>query len=207
MFRKFAGLTAVAGLFLTGIASAQGTIANSAHDFTQAGEFNDGGQLCVVCHTPHESITTVTTAPLWNHTLTTKSDFTLYQGVDLQGTIGQPDGISKLCLSCHDGTVGLDAFGGAAGGVLIGAAYPGVGTGILDGDLNSEHPISISYENGTGAGQDPDLKDPAGFTDVALFGGNVECASCHNVHNESGTAALLVVSNAGSAMCFQCHDK
>jgi predicted CXXCH cytochrome family protein len=209
MFRKLAGLTAIAGLFLTGVASAQG-IAGSAHDFTQAGDFNDGGQLCVVCHTPHESDVTVAEAPLWNHTLTTKADFGLYSGVDLQGTITQPDGISKLCLSCHDGTVALDAFGGAGGttpGNLIQNAYAGVGAGIIDGDLNSEHPISITYENGAGAGQDPGLNDPGGFTNVGLFGGKVECASCHNVHNESGVTALLVTSNAGSAMCFECHNK
>jgi predicted CXXCH cytochrome family protein len=210
MFKRIVGLLALTamGMFLSGVVSAQ-TIVGSVHDFSTAGDFNSGGELCIVCHTPHESDTSVSLAPLWNHALTTKADFTLYAGVDLQGTITQPDGISKLCLSCHDGTVALDSFGGTDGTSFIDTAFPGVGAGIIDGDLNSEHPISITYETGGGTVLDSGMNDSSTFAanGVSLFGGKVECASCHNVHNESGETNLLVMSNVGSDMCLECHDK
>jgi hypothetical protein len=207
MFRKLAGLTAVAGLFIAGTASAQ-SIAGSPHDFSLSGWA--GGQICIACHTPHNSITEPSgLAPLWNHTLTTAT-FTLYTGVDMQATPGDPvaaGGISLLCLSCHDGTVALDSYGGATGSVFIGGAA-NVGT-----DLSDDHPIVIDFN----ATLQPDMNDPAttnsgvtGGTTVAadmLFGGVVECASCHNVHNESGQDELLIRSNAGSGMCQVCHGK
>lgn len=203
--KKLTGLIAVSGLFIAGVASAD--VLNSAHDFQAEMTTTD---LCAVCHTPHTSDTTVSDAPLWDHTLTTAS-YTLYSGLDLQGTIGQPGGISKLCLSCHDGTVGVDAYGGAAGTAaneIDGANFGGVGTGMLDLDLGSEHPISITYEDSAGGGtQDPDLNERTSFTNVQLFSGSVECASCHDVHDESTGTALLVTTNAGSALCLECHAK
>jgi predicted CXXCH cytochrome family protein len=40
-----------------------------------------------------------------------------------------------------------------------------------------------------------------------LFGGNVECASCHEVHNSAGQASLLVMDPVNSELCLSCHDK
>ena len=39
-----------------------------------------------------------------------------------------------------------------------------------------------------------------------LFGGLVECASCHDPHDNSN-APFLVMANTASALCLTCHDK
>ena len=40
-----------------------------------------------------------------------------------------------------------------------------------------------------------------------LFAGQMECSSCHDVHDELGNTALLRKSNTQSALCLTCHDK
>jgi predicted CXXCH cytochrome family protein len=212
MFRKLAGLTAVAGLFIAGTASAAGPdqITNSAHDF-QGDGWNPGGQICVVCHTTHNG-PAVQNAPLWNHTLSA-GPFTTYVGVDIQGTIDDPSvagGVSLLCLSCHDGTVALDAFGGAAGNPAntIDALHPAA---FVDTVLTDDHPIAVNYSIAVQA----DMEDPATVSsglggtidEDMLFAGKVECASCHDVHNGTGLPNLLIKSNAASDLCQTCHLK
>ena len=181
-------------------------IGSSDHDFSGSGW--SGGEICIVCHTPHEADITVGEAPLWNHTLTS-TVFQLYTSTTLQATVGQPDGVSKLCLSCHDGTIGLDQFGGQAGvPTIIGAG------GLVGTDLRDDHPISITYD-ATLASDDGALYDPTSQTSGLggtvdadmLFSNKVQCASCHDVHNGSGFPKLLIKSNAGSALCLTCHSK
>jgi len=181
-------------------------IAGSDHDFSNDGW--SGGEICVVCHTPHNADTSVSDAPLWNHTLT-NSVFTLYSSATLDAAVGQPNGISKLCLSCHDGTVALDSFGGNVGGTFMGANSD-KNLGI---DLSNDHPVSFDY-NAALAAADGELLDPSatqsglGSTIDAdmLFSGRMECASCHAVHDPTNDP-FLRKSNAGSALCLTCHDK
>ena len=210
MFKKLVGLltVAVAGLFLGGVASAQG-ITGSAHDFSQTGAFNAGGEMCVVCHTPHNADLVVTDAPLWNHQVTAAS-FTVYAGPGtLDATVGQPTGVSKLCLSCHDGTVALDNFGGTTTGTIIIAGGANVGI-----DLSNDHPISLTYDTALST-TDGGLNDPATansglggtISGDLLFGGSLECGSCHDVHDTAGNGSLLRVVNTGSALCLTCHSK
>jgi len=198
-----------------------GTIVESAHDFSPQGW--SGGEICVACHTPHNANTSVADAPLWNHALTS-AVFTVYSSSTLNaGTPGQPDASSRLCLSCHDGTVAVDSFGGNTGTTFVtGPAAVGAG-----GSLADDHPISITY-NAALATADPGLFNPdsvtvtigAGgtrtrtgtITEVMLIGSQVQCASCHDVHNTftvPGTFGnpLLKVSRQASALCLTCHNK
>ena len=101
--------------------SNQGGIVNTRHNLTQspigAGAINmnpfrnDYGEICVYCHTPHGA-NTVVDLPLWNRTINTSS-YTTYDTLgtsSLTSTVNQP-GISSLaCLSCHDGTLGVDSI-------------------------------------------------------------------------------------------------
>ncbi|MBW2998527.1 cytochrome C, partial [Candidatus Woesearchaeota archaeon] len=78
-------------------------ITNSAHDFS-AETWNASGEICITCHTPHNEIASAD-SPLWNHELSTET-YTLYTNAvssTFDATTTQPDGSSKLCLSCHDG--------------------------------------------------------------------------------------------------------
>jgi predicted CXXCH cytochrome family protein len=184
---------------------AQG-ITGSDHDFSSNGW--SGGKICEVCHTPHNANTTLQDAPLWNHELTTAT-FTLYSSGTVDATLGQPDGASKLCLSCHDGTVAIDNYGDQTNGTNF------VGGGELIGtDISNDHPISFTYD-ATLASADGGLHDPTtansglGGTieEDLLISGKMQCSSCHDVHNSTGIGHLLVKSNASSALCLTCHNK
>ncbi len=189
------------------LSSTRAAITGSAHDFSTE-NWNFGGEICQPCHTPHDASLDVAGSPLWNRQ-STSAIFQLYSSPTFDGasTIAQPSGTSKLCLSCHDGTVALDNFGGFTGGNEF--TFLQVGT-----DLRNDHPISFVYDSAL-ATQDPGLYDPTtvssglgGTIHVDLLhGGKVECTSCHNVHNESGADYLLRKSNAGSALCLTCHNK
>ncbi len=185
---------------------AQG-ITGSAHDFSTE-TWNSTGEVCIVCHTPHNS-QSVTDAPLWNHELTTAT-FTLYSSASLDATdLGQPAASSKLCLSCHDGTVALENFGGTTGGTNFISGNDLVGT-----DLSDDHPISFTYD-ATLASNDGGLYDPTTtssglggtIAQDMLLANQVQCASCHDVHNSSGNNFLLIKDNANSALCLTCHNK
>ena len=182
-----------------------GQITGSAHDFSASGWTTE---ICAACHTPHNADTTVADSPLWNHEVTAAT-FTVYSNPRLDAVVGQPDGVSKLCLSCHDGTVALDSFGGATGTNFLTSTDPGY-VGI---DLGNDHPISFTYDAALFSA-DGGLFDPATvpsglggtINDDLLIGGKLECSSCHDVHN-AGFSSLLVKSNTGSDLCMTCHDK
>ncbi|MCF6222176.1 MAG: hypothetical protein L3J34_00480 [Flavobacteriaceae bacterium] len=184
-------------------------ITGSDHDFSTE-NWNNTGEICIVCHTPHNADITVPDAPLWNHEVT-QANFTLYDSPSFEGsaTIGQPSGASKLCLSCHDGTVAMDNFGGRTnGGDFM------TGGDLIGTDLSNDHPISFTYDAAL-ATSDGGLYDPTttnsgvgGTIDADfLLAGQLQCSSCHDVHNGAGLPNLLRVTNAGSALCLTCHDK
>jgi predicted CXXCH cytochrome family protein len=195
-----------------------GQITGSAHDF-KGQSWNSSGEICIVCHTPHNAMTTsgALAAPLWNHRESTASSFTPYASTGtLNATVGQPSGVSKLCLSCHDGTVGVSDFGAVTAGL-----NKITGTALLGTDLSNDHPISFIYSDAL-ATTDGGLRAPsttnsslgAHIEDDLLFGsggtGNktMECSSCHDVHRgTSGTTNLLRISNTNSALCLTCHNK
>ncbi len=83
-------------------------------------------RICIFCHTSHGAINNSTenlyNAPLWNHTLSSAlynvlspsvidSETALGNSiggiVNMVSSPGAPDGASRLCLSCHDGTVAI----------------------------------------------------------------------------------------------------
>ena len=117
-------------------------ITGSSHDFSGQ-SWNPGGanaEICVVCHTPHNANTSVVNAPLWNHALSATATYTMYSSATMNAvTTGQPDGSSKLCLSCHDGTVALENFGGVTSGTHLMTGNAAVGSGA---NLSNDHPIS-----------------------------------------------------------------
>ena len=193
-------------IMLVAVSVSFGQITNSAHDFSDK-SWNTDGEICLPCHTPHNANISLTDAPLWNHTLTTAS-YDLYVGYAMNASVAEPDGSSKLCLSCHDGTIALDSFGGSTGGTTIGAGHANIGT-----DLNNDHPISFTYD-ATLASNDGGLFDPA--TKITSLGGTIhadllsagqmQCSSCHDPHNNVN-GAFLLINNSSSALCLTCHDK
>lgn len=195
-----------------------GSIVGTQHDLS--GNTYTGGEICIVCHTPHNADVSQGDAPLWNHTATTQT-YTLYESSSLDAAdLDQPAGVSKLCLSCHDGTVAIDSFGTTPTNTSFMTGDPAIGS---DG-LSNDHPVSFTYDTAL-ANLDGELADPATTTvtvgttpsrtgtlaEVMLFGaGNdqIECSSCHDVHNTLAAGPkLLLVNQAGSALCLTCHTK
>ena len=204
-------LTAIIFLAITQLSIGQ--ISSTAHDFTEKGWAPAENKMCSVCHTTHDGAN-VANAPLWNHEQTVKV-YAVYSSASLDaesGTLGQPSGSSKLCLSCHDGTVALENFGGATGGTTLVTGGRLIGDGVLG--LSTEHPISFTYDDAL-VGDDPGLILPStGGTAIGgtiatdlLLSDKMECASCHDVHNKYNNTHLLKISNVNSELCLTCHDK
>ena len=200
--RKWATCAVVALVVLVARSSAA-SIVGTKHDMSAM--TNSSGQVCVACHTPHNA-QTAQLVPLWNHTATAAT-FTLYSSVTAKSSPGQPTGYSKACLSCHDGTLALDSFGGktpAGAGMITGRAK--IGT-----DLSDDHPVSFTYD-GALATANGGLVSPTSASHVdsaktvPLFNGKLECSSCHDAHDNTNTY-FLRKSNAGSALCLTCHNK
>jgi predicted CXXCH cytochrome family protein len=184
---------------------ASGQIVGSGHDFSSMA-WSDG-EICKPCHTPHFAMEGI--LRLWNHELTV-ANYTLHQGA---GTaVDDFDIRSRLCLSCHDGTVALDSFGGQTGSSFI---NPGANLGT---DLTNDHPV------GSDAQYPPDPVPswwshafrPEEDLNVRLYdwvdtGGVtrtvVSCVTCHDEHNAGNIDGMLKISNNASALCLDCHIK
>lgn len=197
-------LVAAAGAIVMFLAAqgAMAAITGSAHDF-KTKTWNPKGEICNVCHAPHNSAGTTL---LWNHQ-TTAATYTLYSSNTLNAVVGQPaaGSVSKLCLSCHDGTVAVDNFGGATTGTTF-----VTGNKLLGTNLSNDHPIGFTYDAAL-ATADGGLASPASaslvVTNVPLYSAKVECGSCHDVHNKASIGSLLRISNGNSALCLSCHTK
>ena len=91
--------------------------------------------LCAFCHTPHRAIMT---SLLWNHTLSTAT-FTWADadrtvgGTMLPTNIATWKGSSKLCLSCHDGSVAIGDLAWYQGAVKTGGDGSGFPTQKVSG--------------------------------------------------------------------------
>jgi predicted CXXCH cytochrome family protein len=85
------------------------------------------------------------------------------------------------------------------------------GTSKIGSDMRNDHPVSFTYDAAL-ATADGRLVVPvsASWVDasrkIPLFNGKLECASCHDVHDDSNSP-FLRKNNAGSALCLSCHTK
>ena len=191
--------------------SASADIVGSAHDFS--GSTWSGGEICKPCHTPHNADPI---GYLWAHTLS-DATYTLYDGsTSSPGGETELDIYSRMCLSCHDGTVALNDFHNGGGTPI----YIGDGEN-LGTDLSNDHPIGdLAHVPTTGSSQfHAPTQSPSGFwgyggtffPEVPLFPFNgdqvVSCSTCHTPHAVAGIEHLLRKSNAGSDLCLTCHIK
>ena len=179
----------------------------AASDSLGASALRDYGEVCVYCHTPHAGLTS---APLWNRN-PSAGPYQMYDAVH-SSTIdmvvdAQPTGVSMACLSCHDGTVGLDVIinvpNAYTGPGAVGTTMP-VGQTNLGTDLRNDHPISVTYDNTA----DPQFQPPASVTGagLVLYSGKVQCGSCHDPHT-AANRPFLRMANTASVLCTTCHIK
>lgn len=205
----------IALLFAAGVlADSVSDVRNTKHNLSTSGpgpvKALTETQVCVFCHTPHGA-ENVPAAPLWNRKLS-GATYTPYlpefsASIDATDIATSPGGSSKLCLSCHDGTLAIGSVNVANGQTNVSISMTGTspdgtmppGEGELTGftrrlgvNLTNDHPISFTYDT-TLALTDGELRDPVSSPHIAtrasgskplvpLDDGRLECTSCHDPH-------------------------
>lgn len=224
--RHMKGLLALSAVIALSMAAAapalsQATVATTKHNLsitsgrsgvagaTVLTGVTDYGQICVYCHAPHNTAAAAN-GPLWNRSAVAGS-YTMYTSPTIDMTMGvTPGSQSMACLSCHDGTVALDVVINRPGGLTsaVGAGKAPAGS-VLSQDLSNDHPIAVTYDP-TVAGAVGEFVAVATVTTAGLkfYGASnkLECATCHNVHNNTN-APFLRKANGASALCLTCHIK
>ncbi len=160
---------------------------------------------CIFCHAPHNVNPNI--LPLWNHALSSQTYTTYTSSTYTSGAQTPAAGSSKLCLSCHDGTV---AMGLTVTQGLLSTSGSMIPADVLGANLSTSHPVSMTpVDDGSLAlslfATPATTKDPA----VKLVAGKVECTTCHDPHaprNDSAVPMFLARSNASGALCLACHD-
>ncbi len=154
-------------------------------------------RVCVFCHTPHNA---APRTPLWNKAIEPRN-YVTYQSSTMAARPRQPDGPSRLCLSCHDGTVALGAVLVPKEGIaMTGEITPG-SPSYIGTMLSGHHPVSFSYYASL---PNPELA-PVPPQDLPLYGnGSVQCSTCHDAHDNT-YGDFLLIDNRFSALCTKCH--
>ena len=155
-------------------------------------------KVCVFCHTPRHRGEAF--AGRWNRRESTTTYIT-YTSPTLQTRPDQPTGSSKLCLSCHDGTIALGEVLSDRKPIPFPASRQRLDSGpaFLGTDLSDDHPISILYPTSAEL-------HPRSTIDLPLDGdGLVQCTTCHDPHDNQW-GRFLRKPNTASALCTTCHD-
>ena len=193
--------------------------------------FSDYENACVYCHIPPEQETAEPVPGQiegWNRIRPVANKYELYSSQNFDSTPSRPNDISLLCLSCHDGTMAVDRVIhkpktwdsgndmslhmrlnatddlNSCGKCHDGSVAHDIKAKAIGTNLRDDHPISIRY-----AGLDLDIKGfrgvdaPQGFSNgVKLFNGNIECATCHDIHNPDSP---MLLRTPGDTLCSTCH--
>lgn len=201
----------------------QSGVASTVHNLSVSGPGEIKGveetEICRFCHVPHDARPAT---PLWGHALSSQQEYVLPTLRRPGGTSErppQPDGSSRLCLSCHDGTVALGAVRHAGTELpMAGARRLEKGRrGHLGSDLSGSHPISLAVPDlGTAAeaGRDMSVKP---LTVIRAAGqarldaaGKVQCTSCHDPHADShyqpGRVPRFWIRPTVDEVCLGCHE-
>ena len=183
------------------------------HNFTQgsgASAYTNGSLGCTFCHAPHSGLGAV--SPLWNQklsqaTYTPYTSSTYVEQGNTQPTLGVT---SSLCLSCHDGTVGVGQSY-VYGAIPVTGSLSGMDT--FNTTLTGSHPFSLRLPLKDAPNLVASLvskgitADPTGA--VKLINGDIECTSCHTAHIQNIDKIaqnFLVRDSSNGQMCLACHD-
>ncbi len=184
------------------------SIVGSPHDLSAGGpgpiRAVIENQVCIFCHTPHNASPI---RPLWNRYMPV-DNYLIYTSRALDAQPGQPTGSSKMCLSCHDGTIALGVVFSRQDPILMagGVTIMPNGPSNLGTDLADDHPISFRYDSALAAQDthllDPDLLPPELRLD---FNSELQCTTCHDAHDDS-RGNFLTMENFDSQLCMACHQ-
>ena len=219
------------GMFI--VDSSEAKILNGFHDFSTNSDawvlYNGSTdllgskttQMCVFCHHPHRNAgaSMFTNEILWNQSAPGETSYAVYDSSTINGTaagdVSASSGMrSYLCLSCHDGLIADSALiaaprdGSDITNAFVLDAYANLGTTLED-----DHPVNIEVPLEGGLATPAEMTT-AGFV---LFGGEIQCATCHDVHDNglNGSGGSTATSGlqfmrlndwqANSKICTECH--
>jgi hypothetical protein len=201
-------------------------VVGSVHDMTLYGYVDPQARVCAFCHTPHHAETVGGDyLPLWSRTLGTKQFNLTYNSTTINAQALQESssdkavGPTRLCMSCHDGTIAPDQHYGINGtAVLInGDNFPSVGSGAGIGagalGLMNDHPVGFNYPAvaiGPETGPAPDqaaLQTAANDPRTDPWVRNANAFFIDNTLRIRVAERLYLGSNGISYMtCSTCHD-
>ncbi|MEW6428086.1 MAG: cytochrome c3 family protein [Thermodesulfobacteriota bacterium] len=155
-------------------------------------------RVCVFCHTPHNASPLT---PLWNRDIK-PTNYIPYSSTTMKANIPQPTGPSRLCLSCHDGTVALGSVKSVPGGIQMTRELTSDRRAFLGTDISDDHPVSFSYD----ASLPNDELNPEFPPEFIQYENHfIHCNTCHDPH-ENTHGKFLVMNNTYSALCVKCHQ-
>jgi predicted CXXCH cytochrome family protein len=184
------------------------SVLNSPHNLSASGpgsiRASSEDEVCIFCHAPHNASSV---QPLWNRSMPT-GPYNVYSSSSLISEPGQPTGSSKMCLSCHDGTIAIGSVVSRNQVIHMSGGITTLPPGRtnLGTDLSDDHPISFRYDSSL-ATKNPKLADPGTIPAALRLDPNheLQCTTCHNPHNNIH-GSFLAMSNENSAMCRSCHQ-
>jgi len=207
---KIGPCMALAALYFIAVAPSFGGILDTKHNLSVGGpgpvKSTTEEEICIFCHTPHNARRDI--PYLWNRSDTT-INYLPYQSSTLYAAVGQPTGASKLCLSCHDGTIALGALLTLPQEVPFagGLRFIPEGPAKIGSDISDDHPVSLVYDSSLVA-RNGELVDPLSLPPAVKLDKNreLQCTACHDPHNDD-YGKFLVLSNQSSGLCIACHER
>jgi predicted CXXCH cytochrome family protein len=189
------------------------TIVRSAHNLSVSGQgtikSTRESRICIFCHSSHNASPE---GPLWNHETTSPEQFKTYQRSTLKGLPQQPNGATKLCLSCHDGTIAVGGVHSIPGGIQMqgvgaGGEIPASRKSHLGTDLTGTHPVSIRFQQELALTKNSLRWPPADPDNVVGTDadGYVQCTSCHDPHGSRSETLPFWNKETFSQVCQVCH--
>ncbi|HEY6838101.1 MAG TPA: cytochrome c3 family protein [Geobacteraceae bacterium] len=179
--------------------AAEGTLVGSPHDFSAL-----GGSPCGYCHTIHNGLggTGLLTPTFGPFPAITKIYTSVTRKIPISiAQVSASD--ARICLACHDSMNVANLAQTNASFAYVMQKLDGNPGAYIEVDLSNDHPVGFVYDKN----KDRELKTPQ--TTRPIFGPSRDqmwCSTCHNVHDNSN-GKFLVMSNDGSALCFDCHIK
>jgi hypothetical protein len=110
-------------------------------------------RVCAFCHTPHHSQLPQNPDdyyPLWSRQID-GTTFQPYVSTTMNASDYNVDvaiGPTRLCMTCHDGSIAIDQhYGGASGTgrILTENSYGSAGVGQGASSLTNDHPVGFNY--------------------------------------------------------------
>jgi predicted CXXCH cytochrome family protein len=205
--RSRQSIIVVAGI-LASAALADESVLNSKHDLSARGpgpiRAIHEDRVCIFCHTPHNA---APQTPLWNRE-NWRTHYRIYESSTTDARIDQPSGPSKMCLSCHDGSLALGNVLSQplSEPIVMTARTIPPGAADLSNDLSDDHPIGFRFDRAL-SNADPQLRAPEVVTRELPLGSHAEvhCTTCHDPHNNQ-LGNFLRISDQMGAVCITCHD-